>query len=184
MVVPGEAIALVKACEQVAIPVVLLIATALQRTVTPCVKLTLPVGLTEPDGAVTVAVKVTCWFTDAVGSEDDRAVRAAVFPTVSVNVAGAATVKFESPLYVAVMTSAGTRREEVVQVAAPAAVTVFAGQSLLAIPFIVKDTVPEGVTGVSATPASWAVKVTEVPAGTEAAGEAVKLSVAGSAVFV
>lgn len=123
IVFPGEAIALVKRWLHVAMPVVLLIVTALQRVVLPCMKVTLPVGRTVPDGGVTVAVKVTCWFTAAEGGEDVRAIRAALLVTVSVNVEGAATVKFESPLYVATMTSAGTIRDRVVQVACRLAFT-------------------------------------------------------------
>jgi hypothetical protein len=57
----------------------------------------LPVGSTVPDGGFTVAVNVTVWFTtDPVGSDEINVVTAAVLPTVSVIVGGAATVKFVS----------------------------------------------------------------------------------------
>jgi hypothetical protein len=52
------------------------------------------------------------------------------------------------------MTSAGDTSDEVVHVAAPAAVTFTGGQSALEAPLMVKVTVPEGVVGVSATPVS------------------------------
>lgn len=72
--------------------------TAEHSMVLPCVKITLPVGTTLPVGAVTLAVKVTTWFTDAVGSEDDNPVVAPVLPTDSVMVAVPVKVKFGSPL--------------------------------------------------------------------------------------
>ena len=122
--------------------------------VAPWVNVTLPVGTTVPDVACTVAVKVTGWFTDGEAGTDPKVVVAAALPTVSVMVVGAATVKFVSPLYVATMTSAGTTNEAVMHVAAPVAFTFTAGQSLLELPLIVNVTVPLGVTGVSATPAS------------------------------
>jgi hypothetical protein len=68
------------------------------------------------------------------------------------------------------MTSAGTSRLAVVQVAAPAeaAVSVTEGQSLLALPLIRKLTVPVGATGaIDPAGPTCAVKVTATPAATE-----------------
>ena len=50
-----------------------LIVTVLQRVVLPCVNVTFPVGRTfvdELEGGVTVAVRVTCWFTAGEVGED------------------------------------------------------------------------------------------------------------------
>jgi hypothetical protein len=185
IVLPGDATAL-NAKLQVAIPVTFEIATAGQRTAPPVVSVnvTLPVGRTDPDDGFTVAVNVTVWFTDAVGKDDTTVTTGAVFPTDSVIVVWPATVKFGSPAYVAPMTSAGETSDAVVQVAAPPAVTFTGGQSPLDAPLMVKVTVPEGVVGVSATPVSWAVKVTEVPTGTEGPGAGVNVMVAASALTV
>jgi len=71
-----------------------------------------------------------------------------------------------------------------VQVAVPAEFTVTLGQSLLELPLMEKLIVPEGFTGVSATPVSWAVKVTEVPRATDDDGVGVKVIEATSAVTV
>jgi hypothetical protein len=68
----------------------------------------------------------------------------------------------------------------VVQVAAPVALTAFAGQSELALPLIWNVTVPVGTAGVRETPASCAVKVTDVLTAWGLAGEAVTPSVAAS----
>jgi hypothetical protein len=60
IVLPGDAAA-AKEVVQVAIPVTFEIVTALQRTAPPTVSenVTLPVGSTDPDAGLTVAVKVT-----------------------------------------------------------------------------------------------------------------------------
>jgi len=53
--------------------VLALIVTVLQRVVLPCVNVTFPVGRTfvdELEGGVTVAVRVTCWFTAGEVGED------------------------------------------------------------------------------------------------------------------
>jgi hypothetical protein len=113
------ALALVNVSLQVAVEFVALTVSVAgaQSCVAPWVNVTLPVGTTVPAGAVTVAVKVTAWFTSGEAGEDPSAVSAATLFTVSVTVAGEATVKFASPLYVATTTSAGATNEEVVQVA-------------------------------------------------------------------
>jgi len=79
--------------------------------------------------------------------------------------------------------SAGTTSDAVVQLALPVEDTVTVGQSLIAPPFTVKDTVPLGMTGES-VPESCAVKVTDVPTLTEPEGEGVKPSVGVSAFTV
>jgi hypothetical protein len=58
------------------------------------------------------------------------------------------------------------------------------GQSGLLAPLMVNVTVPDGGVGVSATPVSWAVNVTDVPTLTEAEGEGVSVMVAATALTV
>jgi hypothetical protein len=68
-----------------------------------------------------------------------------------------------------------------VQVAFPVAFTVTALHPEIVLPLAVKFTAPEGTTGVKATPASCAVKVTESLTIVELDGDAVTPSVAASA---
>jgi hypothetical protein len=80
---------------------------------------------------------------------------AATVVTISVTVAGAAAVKFTSPLYAASMRLAGVTSDEVVHVALTAPpLRVTAGQSGLVLPLIVKAKVPEGAIGVTGEAAS------------------------------
>jgi hypothetical protein len=92
--------------------------------------------------------------------------------------AGAATVKFGSGLYVATMASAGTTNDDVVQVAFPALpFTDNAVQPGIVTPLATKVTVPAGETGVSRTPLRAAVKVTGVSTTTGPDGAADKPNV-------
>jgi ABC-type uncharacterized transport system YnjBCD permease subunit len=59
--------------------------------VAPSVKVTVPVGSTSvPADGVTVAVRVTAWFTAGETGEDTSATEAAILFTVSVTVGEAA----------------------------------------------------------------------------------------------
>jgi hypothetical protein len=163
MVLPAVAALKVKLQVAVAFVGLTVRVAGAQSCVAPWVNVTLPVGTTVPVGAVTVAVKVTAWFTAGEAGADPSAVSAATLFTVSVTVAGEATVKLVSPLYVATTTSAGTTKEEVMQVACWLAFTVTAGQSMLELPLIVKVTVPLGAVGLTELALTVAVKVTDVP---------------------
>jgi hypothetical protein len=99
-------------------------------------------------------------------------------------VAGEATVKFASPLYVATTTSAGATSDEVVQIACWLAFTFTAGQLLLELPLMVNVTVPPGAVGLTELALTVAVKITDAPTDTVDPGVATKAIVAASGLTV
>jgi len=105
--------------------------------------------------------------------------------TVSMNEAGAETVKFGSGLYVAKMASVGATNPDAMQVAAPAPpFTERPEQVGIEVPLAVKLTVPLGLTGLSRTPVREAKKVTGVPTGTDGVKvDTVKVGVRGLTVW-
>ena len=60
-------------------------ATAEHSVVPPCMNVTVPVGTTEPDDAVTVAVRVAVWFTSGDVGMDVSVVTATPEPLFTVS---------------------------------------------------------------------------------------------------
>lgn len=134
------------------------------NVVEPSMKMIEPVGVTVlPDGPVTVAVKVTDSPCAEGFTEELRAVavdsRAAAF-TICVSIPEVDPLKFESPLYTAVMDCEPVESEDVLYVATPDALRVPLPS---VVPPSMNVTDPVGAAELPDAPATVAVNVTGCP---------------------